>query len=94
MCHCCSDAREAPQHHRMFADYCLHCAARRIQYIQRVLQLGKDDKIKRCRTALQQALECGLPEKEIRAMAKQSAWQIQPEDAPPASSPAPRKRGR
>ena len=88
MCHFCNDARQAPQHSRMFADYCLHCAARRIQYIQRVLQLGKDDKVKRCRTALQQAMECGLSEQSIRAMAKRTEWALPPFE----SSPAPKKR--
>ena len=81
MCHCCNDAREAPQHHRFFADGCLHCAARRIQYLQRTLRLGAEETRARCRKALAQALELGLPEKEIRAMAKLSAWQLAPEVA-------------
>ena len=96
MCHCCNDAREAPQHHRFFADGCLHCAARRIQYIQRRLNLAPDAIRTRCRTALAQAMELGLPEQEIRAMAKLPEWQLQQPamDAQPALSPAPRKRGR
>ena len=96
MCHCCNDAREAPQHHRFFAEGCLHCAARRIQFIQRRLNLAPDDKRTRCRTALAQAMELGLPEQEIRAMAKRPEWQLQQpaQDAQPASLPAPRKRGR
>ena len=96
MCHCCNDAREAPQHHRFFADGCLHCAARRIQFIQRRLNLAPDDKRNRCRAALAQAMELGLPEQEIRAMAKRPEWQLQQpaQDAQPASLPAPRKRGR
>ena len=96
MCHCCNDAREAPQHHRFFAEGCLHCAARRIQFIQRRLNLAPDDKRNRCRTALAQAMELGLPEQEIRAMAKKPGWQLQQPamDAQPASLPAPRKRGR
>jgi len=77
MCHCCNDAREAPQHHRFFAEGCLHCAARRIQFIQRRLNLAPDDKRTRCRTALAQAMELGLPEQEIRAMAKKPEWQLQ-----------------
>ena len=95
-CHCCNDAREAPQHHRFFAEGCLHCAARRIQYIQRRLNLAPDDKRTRCRTALAQAMELGLPEAQIRAMAKKPEWQLQQPamDAQPALSPAPRKRGR
>ena len=96
MCRCCNDAREAPQHHRFFAEGCLHCAARRIQFIQRRLNLAPDDKRNRCRTALAQAMELGLPEAEIRAMAKRPEWQLQQpaQDAQPASLPAPRKRGR
>lgn len=39
MCECCNEARSAPESYRMFADYCLYCAARRIQYIQRRLPL-------------------------------------------------------
>ena len=96
MCHCCNAAREAPQHHRFFAEGCLHCAARRIQYIQRRLNLAPDAIRTRCRTALAQAMELGLPEQEIRAMAKRPEWQLQQpaKDAQPASLPAPRKRGR
>ena len=96
MCHCCNDAREAPQHHRFFAEGCLHCAARRIQYIQRSLNLAPDAIRTRCRTALAQAMELGLPEQEIRAMAKKPEWQLQQPamEAQPASLPAPRKRGK
>ena len=96
MCHCCNAAREAPQHHRFFADGCLHCAARRIQFIQRRLNLALDDKRNRCRSALADAMALGLPEQEIRAMAKRPEWQLQQpaQDAQPESLPAPRKRGR
>jgi len=96
MCHCCNDAREAPQHHRFFAEGCLHCAARRIQFIQRRLNLAPDDKRNRCLAALADAMALGLPEQEIRAMAKRPEWQLQQpaQDAQPASLPAPRKRGR
>jgi len=62
----------------MFADYCLHCAARRIQYIQRRLPLPLDDKRNRCRKALADAMALGLPEPEIRRMAKLAAWQLAP----------------
>ena len=74
----------------------MHCAARRIQFIQRRLNLAPDDKRTRCRTALAQAMERGLPEAEIRAMAKKPEWQLQQPamDAQPASLPAPRKHGR
>ena len=96
MCTCCNDARPEPQTFRFFAEGCLHCAARRIQYIQRRLNLAPDDKRNRCRTALADAMALGLPEQEIRAMAKKPEWQLQQPamDAQPALSPAPRKRGR
>ena len=79
-CTCCNEARSAPESYRMFADYCLHCAARRIQYIQRRLPLSPEDKRNRCRKALADAMALGLPEPEIRRMAKLAAWQV----APPA----------
>ena len=96
MCHCCNDAREAPQHHRFFAEGCLHCAARRIQFIQRRLNLAPDDKRNRCRKALADAMALGLPELEIRRMAKLAAWQVAPPEAiqQPASSNVQRKHGR
>ena len=95
-CRVCTEASDAPQHHAIFADYCLPCAARRIQYIQRRLNLAPDDKRNRCRAALAQAMELGLPEQEIRAMAKKPEWQLQQpaQDAQPESLTAPRKRGR
>ena len=77
-CHCCNEAREAPQFHRFFADGCLYCAARRIQFIQRTLRLGPTETRDRCRTALAQAMALGLPELEIRRMAKLAAWQLAP----------------
>ena len=77
-CHCCNDAREAPQFHRFFAEGCLYCAARRIQFIQRTLRLGPTETRDRCRKALADAMALGLPELEIRRMAKLAAWQLAP----------------
>ena len=96
MCECCNEARDAPHQHRLFAEGCLYCAARRIQYLQRVLQLGVPATQARGRAALQQAMALGLPEQEIRAMAKRPEWQLQQpaQDAQPESLPAPRKRGK
>ena len=96
MCECCDEAREAPQQHRLFADGCLYCAARRIQYLQRTLRLAPSVTRDRCRAALADAVANGLPEQEIRAMAKRPEWQLQQpaQEAQPASLPAPRKRGR
>ena len=96
MCTCCDEARSAPESYRMFADYCLHCAARRIQYLQRTLRLAPSVTRDRCRAALADAVANGLPEQEIRAMAKKPEWQLQQpaQDAQPASLPEPRKRWR
>jgi hypothetical protein len=95
-CVTCTEAIDAPQYHRFFAEGCLHCAARRIQFIQRRLNLAPDAIRTRCRTALAQAMALGLPEAQIRAMAKKPEWQLQQpaQEAQPASLPAPRKRGR
>lgn len=95
-CRVCTEASDAPQHHRFFAEGCIHCAARRIQFIQRRLNLSPDAIRTRCRTALADAMALGLPEQEIRAMAKKTEWQLQQpaQDAQPASLPAPRKRWR
>lgn len=76
MCHCCNDARDAPQHHRFFAEGCLHCAARRIQYLQRTLRLAPSVTRDRCRAALADAVANGLPELEIRRMAKLAEWAL------------------
>ena len=96
MCHCCNDARPDPASYRFFAEGCIHCAARRIQFIQRTLRLAPSVTRDRCRTALADAMALGLPEQEIRAMAKRPEWQLQQpaQDAQPESLPAPRKRGR
>lgn len=76
MCRCCNDARPDPASYRLFAEGCLHCAARRIQFIQRRLNLAPDDKRNRCRTALADAMANGLSELEIRRMAKLPGWQV------------------
>ena len=96
MCHCCDDARPDPASYRLFAEGCLHCAARRIQFIQRTLRLAPSVTRDRCRAALADAVANGLPELEIRRMAKLPEWQVMPQEAipQPASSPARRKTGR
>ena len=96
MCTCCDEARSAPESYRFFAEGCLHCAARRIQFIQRRLNLAPDAIRTRCRTALAQAMALGLPEPEIRRMAKLAAWQVAPPEAiqQPASSNVQLKHGR
>ena len=96
MCHCCNDARPDPASYRLFAEGCLPCAARRIQFIQRTLRLAPSVTRDRCRAALADAVANGLPELEIRRMAKLAEWQVTPQEAipQPASSPARRKTGR
>lgn len=44
----------------------------------RVLQLGATATQARCRAALQQAIALGLPEVEIRRLAKLPEWQLAP----------------
>jgi predicted nucleic acid-binding Zn-ribbon protein len=96
MCTCCNNARPDPKSYGFFAEGCLHCAARRIQYLQRTLRLGESATKDRCRAALAQAMALGLPELEIRRMAKLAAWQVAPPEAiqQPASSNVQRKHGR
>ena len=60
-CRVCTEASDAPQYHRFFADGCLYCAARRIQFIQRRLNLAPEATRTRCRTALADAMALGLP---------------------------------
>ena len=92
MCHCCDDARPDPASFRLFAEGCLHCAARRIQFIQRCLNLAPDDKRNRCRAALADAVANGLPDLEIRRMAKLPEWQVAELVAVPETTKP--KRGR
>ena len=92
MCRCCNDARPDPASYRFFAEGCLHCAARRIQFIQRRLNLAPDAKRNRCRTALADAMALGLPEQEIRRMAKLPEWQVAELVAVPETTKP--KRGR
>ena len=78
MCYACDQAREAPEHARLFADGCLHCAARYIQHIQRRMSIAPSAKADRCRKVLAQALTFGLSEMDIRRMAKLPEWQLAP----------------
>lgn len=89
-CNTCDEARADPANYRWFADGCLHCAARHIQYIQRSLGLGPIETRDRCRQALALALELGLSELDIRRMAKLPEWQLA-EPAAQAEAPATKK---
>lgn len=77
-CQCCNEARPSPETYPMFAEGCLYCSARRIQYVQRSMQLPPAKKAERCRKALAQAMETGLAEGQIRAIAKLAAWAVEP----------------
>ena len=63
-----------PALRNQFNPACLHCGARQIQYIQRVLQIGREAKAQRCREALSRSMEFGHAETEIRRLAKLAAW--------------------
>lgn len=82
-CSCCQDARPDPASYRFFADGCLYCAARRIQYLQRVLFNGDkkhivDKRQERCRKALADAVADGLNGPQVRELARKAAWQLAP----------------
>lgn len=85
-CECCNEARPNPEAMAQFAEGCLYCGARRIQYIQRRLPLSNSSKQERCRKALAQAMETGLAEQEIRAMAKLAAWAVEPATTPTSTT--------
>ena len=57
---------------------CIYCAARRIQFVQRVMKVSKDDKVKRCREALQEAMDWGHAEQQVRQLAKSTDWACEP----------------
>lgn len=82
-CLACTDARTSPEHSRLFAQGCLHCAARRIQYLQRVLFKGDkkhivDKRQARCRKALADAVADGLNGPQVRELSRKAAWQLAP----------------
>lgn len=93
-CNCCNEARKDPIWHRFFADGCLYCAARHIQFIQRRLQIAPGAKVARCRASLEHSVALGLPEGEIRRMAKLAAWQLDPEEPAKPQAAAKGKRRR
>lgn len=85
-CETCQEARLSPETYPMFAEGCLFCSARRIQYIQRAMSLPPAKKAERCRKALAQAMETGLAEDRIRAMAKMAAWAVEPVETPTSTT--------
>lgn len=67
-----------PAKRSMFNPACLWCSARSIQFIQRMLVIGRDAKVQRCREALDSWKELGHSEAEIRRLAKLAAWAVEP----------------
>ena len=57
---------------------CIHCAARRIQFIQRRMQISKEAKVQKCREALTEAVSWGHAEGRIRELAKSTNWAVEP----------------
>lgn len=82
-CDACNDARTSPEHSRLFALGCLHCAARHIQYLQRVLLKGDKPHIvakrqERCRKVLDYAVADGLNGPQVRELSRKAAWAVAP----------------
>lgn len=78
-CECCNLAR-ADKLCNYFADRCTHCAARRIQYLRRVLVLGDELLRKRCKAVIADVNEWGLDEAEVRRLAKLPDLALRPVD--------------
>lgn len=76
-CDCCDKARVGPVY-PMFDPACLWCGARLIWRIQR-LPIAREGRIKRCRVALQDWLQYGHSEAEIRRLVKLDAMPVAPE---------------
>ena len=57
---------------------CTNCAARRIQFIQRRMQISKEAKVQKCKEALAEAIEWGHAEARIRELAKSTNWAVEP----------------
>ena len=77
VCECCANARVGPGY-AMFDPTCIFCGARLIWKIQRK-PITRDEKLSRCRTVLQDWLQYGHDEQEIRRLAKLDALPLEPE---------------
>ena len=69
-----------PRVKTFFSPACLYCGARAIQRTQRVMRLGRQQTIDRCRQHLQRWLEFGHDESAIRELAKQADWSVAPHE--------------
>lgn len=76
-CECCQRAQEGPGY-SMFDPACHFCGARLIWRIQR-LQIGREEARGRCRKVLNDWLQYGHSESEIRRLAKLDALPLEPE---------------
>lgn len=76
-CECCQRAGEGPAY-SLHCPSCLHCGARLIWKIQR-LMIPQDERRARCRAVLQDWLQYGHNEMEIRRLAKLDSLPLEPE---------------
>ena len=80
MCDVCQTIRKHyrndPQAYRQHCPTCIQCGARLIQKLQRLYQLTAEQRRDRCRQALADWVAQGHSEKELRALAKSTAWAV------------------
>lgn len=76
-CTCCNDARDKPSY-RKWTLHCPFCVARGIQLTQRQID-PPQERSRRCREILEQALANGLDEQQIRALAKKAERPVDPD---------------
>lgn len=80
MCDVCQTLRKHyrhdPQLYRMHCPTCIQCGARLIQKLQRLYQLTAEQRRDRCRQVLADWMAQGHSEKELRALAKATAWAV------------------
>ena len=67
-----------PWSHKLFNPACLHCGARYIQWIQRMSGRPAEARKRECRRVLERWLAHFHDEAELRALAKQSKWAVEP----------------
>lgn len=74
-CQCC-ERTKVGQAYPSHDPLCLHCGARLIWRIQRLLQRPREERIARCRQALADWMAHGHAEMEIRRLAKMEKMPI------------------
>ena len=68
--------RNDPHLYRQHCPTCIQCGARLIQKLQRLYQLTAEQRRDGCREALADWMAQGHSEKELRALAKATAWAV------------------